>query len=157
MPTYPVRPVKVSAHVAADPDELFGFVSDTRNDPQWCENVETVEMVEGDAIRPGAKFRFHQHLDRPGGERLQFDVDVEVIEVGERSIRWRADDRFQTRDITLWVEPDGAGSRITQETAASFKRKPGMTRWLYPALARRIFKKQFEDLAAYFETGGQPR
>jgi hypothetical protein len=84
-------------------------------------------------------------------------VDVEVIEVGERSIRWRADDRFQTRDITLWVEPDGAGSRITQETAASFKRKPGMTRWLYPALARRIFKKQFEDLAAYFETGGQPR
>jgi hypothetical protein len=32
-----------------------------------------------------------------------------------------------------------------------------MTRWLYPALARRIFKKQFEDLAAHFETGGQAR
>jgi hypothetical protein len=157
MPAYPVRPVKVSAHIPAHPDELFTFVSDTRNDPEWCENVERVDMVNGKTILPGARFRFHQHLDRPGGERLQFDVDVEVIEVGEHSIRWRADDRFQTRDIMLWVEPDGDGSLITQETRAAFKRKPGMTRWIYPALARRIFKKQFEDLAGHFESGGQPR
>jgi hypothetical protein len=156
MPTFPVRPVRVSARVPADPDELFAYVSDTRNDPQWCENVETVEIVEGDAIRPGARFRFHQHLDRPGG-RLQFDVNVEVVEVGDHAIRWRVDDRFQTRDITLRVEPDGAGSRITQETRATFHKNPGITRWLYPILARRIFKKQFEDLAAHFEAGGHSR
>jgi hypothetical protein len=156
MPAYPVRPVKVSAHVPADPDELFAFVSDTRHDPEWCENVETVEMVEGDDIRPGTRFCFHQHLDRPGG-RIQFDVDVDVMEVGERSIRWRAEDRFQVREIELSVAPDGNGSRITQETRASFKRKPGLARWLYPTLARRIFRKQFEDLAAHFEAGGHSR
>ncbi len=154
MPTHPVGPIRVSAHIPAPPDVVFAFVSDTRNDVEWCQNVETVEMVEGDTIRPGALFRFHQHLDRPGGERMQFDVDVEVIEMGEGSIKWQADDRFQRRDITLTVEADGTGSRITQETRAVFKRKPGIAKWVYPVLARRIFTRQFRDLAALFETRG---
>ena len=130
---------------------MFAFVSDTRNDPLWCENVERVDLVEGSKVEPGARFRFHQHLDRPGAGRVQFDVDVEVIEMGERSIRWLANDRFQTREINLAVEPHGSGSRITQVTRATFLRSPGMAKWLYPLLARRIFGKQFRDLAAYFE------
>jgi hypothetical protein len=136
---------------------LFAFVSDTRNDPEWCENVETVEMVEGDAVAPGTKFTFHQHLDTPGRDRMQFDVNVEVIEMGERSITWETHDRFQTREITVTVEPEGDGSRITQVTRATFSRKPGTARWLYPLLARRIFRGQFQDLARLFETGGQSR
>jgi hypothetical protein len=157
VPTYPVRPVSVSAHIQAPPDVLFAFVADTRNDPEWCENVETVEMVQGDTVGPGTRFTFHQHLDPPGRERMQFDVNVEVIDMGERSITWRAQDRFQTREITATVEPEGAGSRITQVTRATFNRKPGTARWFYPLLARRIFAKQFKDLAAHFETGGQSR
>jgi uncharacterized protein YndB with AHSA1/START domain len=157
MPTYPVRPVKASAQIKAPPDVLFAFVSDTRNDPEWCANVETVEVVEGSMVRPGTRFTFHQHLDTPGRERIQFDVDLEVIEMGERSITWEAQDRFQRREITVTVEPEGAGSRITQVTRAAFKRKPGLTRWLYPVMARRIFKKQFADLAAHFERGPQSR
>jgi hypothetical protein len=150
VPTYPVPPVSVSALIQAPPDVLFAFVADTRNDPEWCENVETVEMVEGDTVRPGTRFTFHQHLDTPGSDRMQFDVNVEVIDMGERTITWRAEDRFQTRDITLTVEPDGTGSRITQETRAVFKRKPGIRRWLYPLLARRIFSRQFDDLDKIF-------
>jgi hypothetical protein len=147
----------VSARINAAPDVLFSFVADTRNDPQWCENVEKVEMVEGDTVGPGTKFTFHQHLDAPGRERMQFDVNVEVIEMGEGFIHWRAEDRFQTREIMVTVEPEGAGSRITQVTRATFNRKPGMTRWLYPVLARRIFKKQFEDLAGHFDSGDHSR
>jgi hypothetical protein len=152
-----VRPVSVSAHIQAPPDVLFAFVADTRNDPRWCANVETVEMVEGDAVRPGTRFTFHQHLDTPGRERMQFDVEVEVIEMGERSITWQTQDRFQTREITVTVEPEGAGSRITQVTRATFNRKPGTARWLYPLLARRIFASQFNDLARVFETRDQSR
>jgi uncharacterized protein YndB with AHSA1/START domain len=155
--SFPVRPVSVSAHIPASPDEVFAFVSDTRNDPLWCDNVETVELVEGTGIELGARFRFHQHLDRPGGERMQFDVDVEVVALGELSITWEAGDRFQRREITLSVEPEGEGSRITQVTRAIFLRPPGLARWVYPRLARRIFKKQFAGLAAYFEARDQPR
>ncbi len=77
---YPARPVSVSANIPALPDEVFALVSDTRNDPLWCENVEKVDLIEGSRVEPGTRFRFHQHLDRPGAERMQFDVDVEVIE-----------------------------------------------------------------------------
>ena len=128
------------------------MVSDTRNDPVWCENVKTVDLVEGNQVEVGTRFRFHQHLDRPGAGRMEFDVDVEVIEIGERMITWEASDRFQTRTISLAVEPEGSGSRITQVTKATFLRPPGTRKWLYPLLARRIFSKQFRDLAAYFES-----
>jgi len=148
---YAARPVSVSAHIPAPPDEVFDLVSDTRNDPLWCENVETVDLVEGTQVEVGTRFRFHQHLDRPGAGRMQFDVDVEVIEMGERFITWEATDRFQKREISLEVQPDGKGSRITQVTRATFLRPPGTTKWLYPLLARRIFRNQFRDLRAYFE------
>ena len=154
MDGYLARPVSVSAHIPAPPDEVFAFVSDTRNDPLWCENVESVDLIEGNQVEAGTRFRFHQHLDRPGAERVQFDVDVEVIDVGERSITWLANDRFQTREISLVVNSEGSGSRITQVTKATFLRPPGAAKWLYPLLARRIFGKQFRDLASYFEGKG---
>jgi uncharacterized protein YndB with AHSA1/START domain len=151
---YSVRPVSVSAHIPAPPDQVFTLVSDTRNDPLWCRNVESVDLVEGSKVEVGTRYRFHQHLDRPGAERVQFDVDVEVIELGDRSIKWEARDRFQTRTIKLAVEPEGAGTRITQVTRATFRRPPGMARWLYPLLARRIFTRQFRHLGTYFEESG---
>jgi uncharacterized protein YndB with AHSA1/START domain len=147
----PVRPVKVTAHIAVPPERLFAFVSDTRNDPLWCPNVEKVDLLEGAGVEVGARFRFHQHLDRPRAERIEFDVDVEILEIGERSIAWRATDKFQERSIRLSVEPDGAGSKITQITTASFHRPPGAVRWVYPFLARRIFREQFEQLASRFD------
>jgi hypothetical protein len=145
-----VGPVKVSAHIPVPSDELFAFVSDTRNDPLWCPNVESVDLVDGAGVEIGARFRFHQHLDRPRAERIEFDVDLEVVDIAERSITWKATDKFQDRVIQLLVEPDGEGSRITQITNASFQRPPGMVRWVYPILARRTFKVQFEQLAAHF-------
>lgn len=151
MDSFPVRPVSVSAHIPASPDEVFALVSDTRNDPRWCDNVQTVEMLEGSGIEVGSRFRFHQHLDRPGGQRMEFDVDVEVVGLGERTISWETSDRFQTREITISVEPEGEGSRITQMTKATFRRAPGLARWVYPRLARRVFTRQFAGLAAYFD------
>jgi Polyketide cyclase / dehydrase and lipid transport len=145
-----MRRITVSALIPVDPDELFAFVSDTRKDPLWCPNVETVDQLAGEGVEVGARFRFHQHLDRPRQERMQFDVDVEVVDLGGRSITWKARDRFQERTITLSVEPHQEGSKITQVTTATFLRPPGLARWVYPTLARRIFRDQFERLAGYF-------
>ena len=149
-----MRPVRVSAFVPLPPEDLFPFVSDTRNDPLWCPNVESVEMVEGDGVEVGARFRFHQHLDRPGGNRLEFDGDVEVTALTEYSIKWRVSDRFQERDIALSVAPQGSGSRVSQETSARFKKKPGLARWVYPLMARRTFAAQFEQLRDYLSDRG---
>jgi hypothetical protein len=146
---YPVRPVTMSTQVPAEPDRVFDYLADTRNDPEWCLNVSEVRLVEGKGVDVGSRFVFHQRVETQGRE-LVSDVDVEVVELGERHIRWRVEDRFQVRDVLLRVEPDEGGSKVTQITTAAFKRKPGLARWLYPLLARRTLKDQFRRLAEQF-------
>lgn len=146
---YPVKPVTVSLTVGADPGELFVYVSDTRNDPEWCQNVSGVTQTEGDGVSAGARFDFHQRLV-VRGRALESDVSAEIVDLGESHIRWRVEDRFQVRDVLLRVDPEGDGSRVSQTTSAAFKRSPGVARWFYPILARRTFKDQFRSLAERF-------
>lgn len=148
--TFPVRPVTVSVHINAPPDDVFAYVSDTRNDPEWCPNVRDVTQTEGQDVEVGSRFEFHQTV-RARGQTLESDVAVEVLEVDDRMIRWRVEDRFQTREIELTVVPDGEGTTITQVTKASFKRKPGLVKWVYPMMAKRTFTDQFSRLATHFE------
>ena len=137
-------------HIPVGPDEVFEFVSDTRNDPEWCPNVTDVRQTSGEGVAVGSAFAFHQTVEA-GGRQLESDVEVEVVEVGERSIRWRVEDRFQTRDIRLTVAPDEDASTVSQTTTARFKRKPSLvTRWAYPRLAKRTLKDQFRHLATHF-------
>lgn len=146
---FPIRPISVSFQISAEPDAVFTFVADTRNDPEWCPNVTGVRQVGGEGVEVGARFQFHQSVEA-GGRTLTSDVNLEIVELGERWVRWRVEDRFQVRDVLLGVEADGEGCTVTQTTAAAFKRKPGLAKWLYPRLARRTFKDQFRRLADRF-------
>jgi hypothetical protein len=147
---HPVRPVTVRALIPADPDAVLAYVADTRNDPEWCPNVDSAELVSGDGVAVGSVFRYHQHLDAPGSQRIELDGEVTVLELTSNSIRWRVTDRMQERDITLRVEPHADGCRITQTTRATFRRPPGIARWGYPLLAWREFRRQFAGLARQF-------
>jgi hypothetical protein len=147
--SYPVRPVTITARIPAGADEVFAFVSDTRNDPIWCPNVSAVFQIEGDGIAVGSRFRFHQTV-QARGRPLESDVEVEVVELGDRSIVWEVEDRFQTRVISLSVTDDDDESLVTQTTTASFKGKPGLARWVYPMMARRVFRDQLGRLAEHY-------
>lgn len=147
---HPVRAVTVSSTIPAPPDVVLHFVSDTRNDPQWCPNVETAELVSGDGTSPGSVFRYRQHLDLPGSKRVYADGEVTVLERTDAMIRWKVTDRLQERDITLRVGPHPDGCRVSQTTRASFHRPPGVARWGYPLLARRELRRQFRELARHF-------
>lgn len=146
------RPVSVDAIIPAEPAKVLAYISDTRNDPEWCPNVESAEMTSDGPIGPGTTFRYHQHLDRPGSPRIEFDGEVTVTALTDNSIEWQVDDKFQERSITCTVEEAPHGTRITQTTVARFHRPPGLARHLYPLLARRTLKKQLEQLAAHFST-----
>ena len=155
MTVYEVRPVRVSAEVPAPADQVFTFISDTRNDPIWCPNVSDVVQTAGEGVEVGSKFRFHQVIEA-SGRTLQSDVDVEVLEVGQRSIRWRVEDKFQVRDVQVSVTGTDSGSEVTQTTSAAFKRKPGVAKWLYPTLAKRTFRDQFHHLSEHFAADEPP-
>jgi len=150
---YPVHPVTVATYIPANADTVFAFVADTRNDPVWCPNVTDVTQTAGEGVEKGSAFRFRQAVETPG-RTLQSEVDIEIVEIGDRSIRWRVEDKFQLRDIVVGVTPDGTGSRVTQTTEAAFKRRPGIAKWFYPLLARRTFRDQFSRLERHFSSGG---
>lgn len=146
---YRIKPVKVSEFVAAPAETVFLFVADTRNDPIWCPNVTDVVQLSGDGVAPGSRFRFHQTVSA-GGRTFESDVDVEVLELTTDTITWRIEDRFQERIVSLTVEPSGEGSMVTQVTEAGFKRKPDLlTKTMYPRLAKRTFRDQFQRLAGH--------
>ena len=147
--SHPVRPVTVHAVIPADPATVLDFVADTRNDPTWCPNVETVELLDGDGVSPGSVFRYHQHLDT-GRSRAQFDGEARVLERGPSSVRWQVSDKFQERDITISVRSHPRGTLVQQVTQASFHRAPGLLRWVYPLMARRELRRQFARLADHF-------
>lgn len=145
-------PVTVSATIGAPADDVYALIVDTRNDPAWCPNVDSVEQLRGDGPSVGASFRYTQHLRVPGRGTIAFDGVVTVVEMGARAIRWRVEDRFQHREIGLSVEPIGPAScRVSQTTAARFTRPnlPGVL--AYPFLARRELRRQFAMLAALLE------
>ena len=151
MSKHPVRAVTVSQRIPAPPSEVLAFISDTRNDPQWCPNVEVAEMTSGGNIGVGSTFRYTQHLDQPGRGRVTFDGHIEVVGFDDRTITWHVTDKFQERTITCVVEPAGTDSIVTQTTEASFHRSPGVGRYLYPLLARRTLKDQLRRLRTHFE------
>lgn len=150
---HPVRPVTVEAVVPASPDIVFAYVSNTRNDPEWCPNVGPVTQTAGDRVEIGARYEFTQTIETRGRD-LVSPVGVEVVGIDGRAITWRVEDKFQVREIALAVVPHEAGSKIIQRTEAAFKRDPGfMTKLLYPVLAKRTFGDQFRRLADYFGRG----
>lgn len=141
----------MTVSIPAPADEVFAYVSDTRNDPEWCPNVGEINQTVGDGVEVGAKFRFEQTVTARG-RSLVSEVEAEITGLGDRSIAWRVIDRFQEREIQLDVVPEDDGSRVTQTTVAAFHRPPGLARWVYPILAKRTFRDQFERLAAVFRS-----
>ena len=150
MPTSPVRAVTVSHHVPAPAPEVLAFISDTRNDPLWCPNVDTAELTSDGPVGIGSTFRYTQHLDRPGRGRMHFDGDVEIVGLDDRSVTWSVVDKFQERTITCVVEPKVDGSIVTQTTVAGFHRSPGLAWYLYPLFARRTLRDQLRHLSSHF-------
>ena len=145
-----MRPVRGTAVIPAQPSVVLDFIADTRNDPLWCPNVESAELISGNGTSVGSVFRYHQHLDTPLAKRAQFDGESTIVARTDDSITWRVTDRFQERDIVLTVEPHPDGTRITQVTRAAFKRPPGIGRVAYPLLAKRVLRDQFRSLARHF-------
>lgn len=141
----------MSAWVPAQPQTVLALLSDTRNDPLWCSNVDSAQLVGSEPIGVGSKFTFRQILNR-GARRFEFDADVEITELTDTSIRWTVSDKLSVRDIAMTVNPEGAGTRVRQTTRAAFVKPPGILKWVYPVMARRVFKAQFRDLAEYLAT-----
>jgi hypothetical protein len=102
-------------------EEVFGFVSDPRNDPQWHDPVLEVRPTSEGPLRRGSTFTA---VWRPLGTAENYDMVAEmtVYERGRSSElqAWFAEPRGRVPAmvgrfvLTFQVEPEGSGARVTR-------------------------------------------
>ena len=101
-----------SVEIARPPEEVFAFVSDPRNDVEWCRRWCPVEALDPAAAGPGARYRV---LHRPIPLRPPREMDHSIVDWDPpRRIVWREDDGHDELIVTYTLEPASAGTRFTQ-------------------------------------------
>jgi carbon monoxide dehydrogenase subunit G len=115
-------------------EEVFDFVADARNEPDWLPGATRVQKVTDGPISQGT--RFEGDYARAG------IVSLEPVEFERPShVTFRARSRIVHFDdtVTLWAE--GAGTRLQ----ASMKAYPqGFMRVMEPVMGR-FMRTQFES------------
>ena len=108
-------------------EAVFDFVADSRNDPQWCPKVKSVEQVEGAGPGEGARYAV-VHKPVPG--RPARDLDLRCVAVDRpRRIELTQDDGTDSFRVTYELSEAGGGTRIVQRSDADIGAVP---RVLYP-------------------------
>jgi carbon monoxide dehydrogenase subunit G len=122
----------VAVSIARPINEVFAFIADARNRPQWDDSVESEELTSPEPIRVGATVR--TRLKPSLGRRAEY-----TWEVVEHSPPGR-----QTIDSTSGPFPTTLEYRLSDqggETRVEFSvtgRPGGLMRLLQPLIARTI-------------------
>jgi uncharacterized protein YndB with AHSA1/START domain len=126
--------------IARPVDDVWAFISDARNDPHWCDKVESVGQVAGEGPGPDAGYSV---MHRPVRLKKPKELAVTVEEYAPPSrLRLREEDDDAVFNVTYELEPAGGGTRLTQHDRIEWK----IPRFQYP-IARRIVSR---DIANQF-------
>lgn len=109
-------------------EEVFEYLADPCNDPEWCPAVSVTEPVPGDGAQPGPRWRF---VHSPG----PFKDEEGTIELVDKDpphrITWLSETEGAFFLVTYRLEPVEDGTRFTQESETHFR---GRTRRLWPVM-----------------------
>lgn len=95
------------------PADVFATVADFSRIDEWDPFVSRSELVEGDSLRVGSRYR----LTAPGGLTLEYEV--EQVSVPDRIV-YRGGTARVTSTDTISVLPRGGTSEVTVESVISF-------------------------------------
>ena len=120
-----VRAVVIDCHI----EDVFAYVSDPLNDPEWCAKVVSVEQVEGDGRGPGARYEvLHRPIPLRPARRMTYTcLDWEP----PARIAWREDDGADVIDVGYELESVWTSTRLTQRDDVV---RLGAPRLLHPLL-----------------------
>jgi uncharacterized protein YndB with AHSA1/START domain len=122
--------------------EIWEYVADPRNDPQWCDKVRSVEQVEGEGPGSGARYAV-MHRPIPMKRAKELAVTVEEFDPPSR-MRIREEDDDGVFDVTYELEPAGDGTRLTQRDRIEWK----IPRFQQPLARRLVTRDVANQLAA---------
>ena len=131
--------VERSIAIASTPMEVFGYISDIRNDPSWHTDVLEVRSST-DAVGMGTVFDVKV---KPSMGVSQGTMTVSRLEPG-RLVEFKGQMGKMAPTVTNICEPDGTGTRVTRRVELE---PPGLIRLMTPLIARMIGKSNERFLA----------
>jgi uncharacterized protein YndB with AHSA1/START domain len=137
----PPLTIERSVRLARPAVEVFDFVADARNDPQWCSKVRSVELVSPTAGLDASYAVVHKPV--PGRPARKMEMTCTAFE-RPRTISWRQDDGTDVFLVTYTIEALGDRSRLTQRSEATL----GSSRLLRPLYRRGIGRDMTNQLEA---------
>jgi hypothetical protein len=119
-----VRAVVIDSHI----EDVFAYVSDPLNDPEWCAKVLSVEQVAGDGPGPGAIYDvLHRPVSLRPARRMAYAC---LAWAPPARIAWREEDGADVIEVTYELESVWTSTRLTQRDDARL----GAPRILHPLL-----------------------
>jgi hypothetical protein len=135
--------------IARPVEEVWWFVSDGRNDPQWCAKVLAVDQTTGEGPGSGATYRV---VHRPVRLRRPKDLAVTIEEFDPpRWMRLREEDADGVFDVTYELEGTAEGTRLTQRDQIEWK-IPKFQIPMARTMVSRHIRRQLSTLRRLLET-----
>jgi uncharacterized protein YndB with AHSA1/START domain len=101
-------------------EEVFAYIADNENDPQWCVPVVETTRVAGAAPGVGARYTF---ASRVGLMKVRGEFETTGFEAPE-AIRWSGKSAIVTFSGQYRLTPTATGTRLVERTA--FEPKGGL-------------------------------
>jgi carbon monoxide dehydrogenase subunit G len=129
-------------------EEVWAFVADPVNDPRWCPKVDSVEQLEGEGPRAGARYLVaHRPVPLRGPAELR--VVLEEFDPPRR-LRMREEDEDGIFTVEYELAAIAEGTRIRQIDEIEWK-IPRPARALGWLSVKRDLKRQFRSLKRLLE------
>ena len=135
--------------IARSPADVFAFVADVRNDPQWHTDVLKAELTSGTLVADRTTFtlRFRPFMGLSEGTGI-----VTAYEPPHRFVVEERMGKFEPK-IILIIEPDVAGSQISRRVELE---PAGLLRFMAPLIGGMMRKQNagfLANLKRVLETG----
>jgi uncharacterized protein YndB with AHSA1/START domain len=142
--------IEKTTTIARPVREVWEFVADARNDPQWCTKVVSVEQLAGDGPGRGAKYRV-MHRPRPFKPAVELTMDAVEFDPPDH-LRWCEEDADAVFNVLYELEPAASGTRLKQVDDIDWKiGKAALP--IARLMVSRDIGRQFRSLKRLLESG----
>ena len=139
---------ELTIEIAKPPEDVFAFLVDVANLPQWQSGVHRAEIAGGGEAHAGARIEESRHLL---GRELHTTLEITELEA-PRVFALRALDSPVPFGVRHELEPSGDGGtrlRVSGEGEAGML--PGFARGLMVRRAEKQFRQDFQRLKRLLE------
>jgi uncharacterized protein YndB with AHSA1/START domain len=136
--------IEESIDIARAPEEVWAFVADPMNDPQWCRKVKAVEAV-------GPRRWRARH--KPVPLRAAAELVLEHVESEPpKRLTMREEDDASVFNIEYRLAPTTTGTHFTQVSDFEWKELPRVLRAPLRHGVRRDVRSQLQSLKRLLES-----